>query len=318
MRILRIGFFFIAMGTSAFATLHVSLGYGLEYDSMLAARVDDTFRKQFLNEQQKALRGMSAGNNYSTQWGAQTDGSFGMYHFFHLPELRLVNEWGSTGWGSFLAIGGVLPQTTALYEGSYTLQEAKTCAGVDYANCPLAALALVDSSGRALYDAQLNTSWRSVRLTTGATWRRVLGALWGGEISFLAELGLSWQSFSATTQFVATRCSTGEALPCAQLSSVRVVQGESHAQSTFALGPHIGTTLRYEKKSEIWFAELSLSNVGLLVRQETTGYTSFVAGSTNAFSTTSQDAGVNRAETFFVLLPTVSIRAGLRFGEGTL
>ncbi|HMY11444.1 MAG TPA: hypothetical protein PKC74_07460, partial [Turneriella sp.] len=236
------------------------------------------------------------------------------YTLLSLPELRVTSDWqsGASTWGIFTSLSGIVPQTSMYYAGGYQVKESRTCAGVDYTNCPLAALNFVSASGTGVYDIEVRTATRFYSFSGGMTWGRSIGQAWGGELAFAAELGLNVQSFTAYSQFAAVRCSNGGSAPCAQVAQVRSVQGELNVQALFAVGPYLGAVLRYERPQNQWFAELGVSAIFQFTRLANSGYTNFVAGGTVAFSQTSQALGVNAVQDIFAVLPALSVRAGIR------
>lgn len=301
------------------AVTRVSLGYGMQFNSMLNSVMTPSLEKQILNTASQPIVGQSAGTNYRTNWSAAADDTVAPYALVNLPELRVSGDWQSGGntWGFFTAFGGMVPQTSAYYAGGYQITETKTCSGVDYANCPLAAVGFVSStSGTGTYDMEIRTALRMYSLTAGMNWSRKMFSGFSGDFTFVGELGLNVQSFNAHTQFAATRCSTGGTAPCAQVSQSRVVQGELNTQSLYAFGPYLGMTLRYEQPRAFWYAELGFSSLFLVTRVQNTGYTNFVGGNTAAFSQTSATLAVDAEQSIFAVLPAVQLRVGMKFGEG--
>jgi hypothetical protein len=296
------------------AVTRVSLGYGVQANTMLNTVLSENLNKQLFNSASVSLVGQSAGTDYQSQWSATLAEDVAPYTFANLPELRVTSDWqsGANTWGIFTSLSGIVPQTLVYYAGGYQLRESKTCASVDYANCPLAALNFVSSSGSGTYDIEVRTSTRFYSLSGGMTWGRTLGQAWGGEFAFATEFGLNLQSFTAYSQFAAVRCSNGGAIPCAQNAQVRSVQGEQNIQSLFAAGPYLGAVLRYDRPQNSWFAELGFSAIFLFTQLENTGYTNFTAGGTVAFSQTTQALGIDATQKFFAVLPALSIRAGIR------
>jgi hypothetical protein len=144
------------------------------------------------------------------------------------------------------------------------------------------------------------------------SWERQLGGVWGGQYSFLGEFGLNLQSLAAYSQFAAVRCSNGGAIPCAQNAQVRSVQGELNMQALFAPGVYLGTALRFEQPQHRWFADLALSTIFQFNPVSSSGYTNFVAGGTVAFTQTAQTLKVEQERSLFLVLPALSLRAGIR------
>jgi hypothetical protein len=144
------------------------------------------------------------------------------------------------------------------------------------------------------------------------TWGRTLGQAWGGEFAFATEFGLNLQSLAAYSQFAALRCSNGGSVPCAQNAQVRSVQGELNMQTLLAPGVYLGTALRFEQPQHGWFADLALSTIFQFNPVSSSGYTNFVAGGTVAFTQTAQTLKVEQERSLFLVLPALSLRAGIR------
>lgn len=297
------------------ATARLAVGYGVQMNAMLNHLVAENIGKQVRNSGSTTLFGQSAGTDYRSNWNATPTDVNMPYLLAQLPELRVSSDWqsGASTWGIFTALSGIVPQTIANYSGNYQLFENRTCTGIDYANCPLAALNFVTASGTGNYAMELRSSLRFYSFTAGLTWQRpLIPSIWGGTLSLVAESGLNLQSFSVYTQFVAARCSTGDLPPCAQIAQVRVVQGELNTQALWALGPYLGTTLRYERPQSRYFAEIGFSVVILFARTTNAGYTHFVAADTVAFSQSADNLGIRSAQIFFAALPSLSLRVGVR------
>lgn len=299
-----------------FAAARLSLGYGMQLNSILNSTLNTNLSKLVLNSDSKTLEGTSGTNAYSTVWssgnGSETTGA---YALVHLPELRLAADWPALReWqmGVYGSISGIVPQTSALYLGSYELKEGQQCMGVDYAKCPLAATNFVGSGGSGLYDAELRSHLRFMNINAGMTLGKKIAALWQGDLIFNAEFGLNVQTFSVNSQFIANRCSSGESPPCASTTQVRVVQSELKTAAAYALGPVLGASLRYERPQAFWFAEIGTSVTFLIARLENSGYTSFLAAGTQAFSQTIAGQGVEATQNIFAVLPSVTLRAGIR------
>src|SRR5690606_36457920 len=127
-----------------------------------------------------------------------------------------------------------------------------------------------------------------------------------------AELGINVQSFSARTQFVGSRCSTGGSVPCASTSQVRVLQGELNQQALYAFWPSVGFHVRYERVGSWWFADLAVSASVLFMHLENSGYTNFIAGETVAFSQTAQASGIDTVQDIVTVLPAITVRFGVK------
>lgn len=298
------------------ATARVSIGYGLQLNSFFNTTLNTNLEKMILNSEGKRLEGLSGTNAYSSAWstsnGTETTNA---YALAPLPEIRFSADWGAppaTQLGIYAAVSGMVPQTTAYFQGDYQLKEGATCSGVDYSKCPLAATNFVGAGGTATYSAELRSHLRLLNLTVGMTLGKKLAGMAGGGLTLSGELGLNIQSFALHTQFVATRCSNGASTPCASNSQVRVVQSELKTTAAYALGPVLGATLRYEKPQSLWFAELGASVTVLFSRLDNTGYTSFAAAGTVAFSQTQLAQGVEAAQNIIAVLPAVVLRAGVR------
>lgn len=294
----------------------ISIGYGLQLNSMLNATLKSNLQKLVLNQGAQPLVGQSVGTDYNSNWsGSASDGDIAPYALVSLPEVRVTSSWvaGNNTLGFFTALTGIVPQTSAYYLGGMQLKEtgaASPCSGVNYANCPLAAMGFVGSGGTAIYDTEVRTNLRAFNISGGFTFARKLRTIWSGDLVLQAEFGVNIQQFSATTQFAALRCTTGASAPCAQQSQSRVVQGELKTQSNYALGPQVGINARYERPQSWWFAEVGLSAVVLFSRIENAGYTNFVAGGTVAFTQTSSALGIDAVQNNIAILPAVLLRAG--------
>lgn len=296
------------------ATTRVSLGYGLQLNSFLNSALNANLKKMILNDGGKNLTGITGVNSYDTTWaGSEADVS--AYPLVHLPELRFSADWGTPQvlhWGIFASLSGMVPQTSAYYPGSYQLKENATCAGVDYAKCALAATNFVASSGTATYSAELRSHLRFTNIVVGVTLGKKIGSIWAGEVFFSGEAGVNVQTFAVNTQFVASRCSNGGSTPCAQNAQVRVVQSELNTSASYALGPVLGASFRYERPQAFWFVEAGATVVFLFSRWENSGYTDFIAAGTQAFSQTSVAQGVEETQNNFAVLPGVVLRLGVR------
>jgi hypothetical protein len=296
------------------AVTRVALGYGLQANSMLNHLLLENMNKQILNSGALSLLGQSAGTNYRSTWAAALADEAVPYILVSLPEIRMSSDWqwGANTWGVFTSLSGMVPQTTLYYAGGYQLNESRTCPGIDYANCPLAALNFVSASGIGVYDIEVRTATRFYSFSGGMSWTRPVGLAAGGKFSLATEFGLNLQSLTAYSQFAAVRCANGSSAPCAQASQVRVIQGEQNAQALLAVGPYLGAVLRYERPQSQWFAELGVSAIFQFSRLQTAGYTNFVAGGTIAFTQTSTALGIDAVQDFFAVLPALSVRAGVR------
>ncbi|MBN8220866.1 MAG: hypothetical protein J0L53_08065 [Spirochaetes bacterium] len=316
LRLFLIGSFLAAWALPLGAVARVSLGYGLQLNSFMNSTLNTNLQKMILNSDGKRLEGLSGSNAYSSAWstsnGSETTNA---YALAPLPELRFSADWGAPPamqLGVYAAVSGMVPQTTAYYEGAFQLQEGQTCSGVDYTKCPLAATNFVAAGGTATYNAELRSNLRLLNLTVGLTLAKKIAEIAGGGLVLSGEFGLNVQSFALHSQFVATRCSNSTATPCASNTQVRVVQSELKTTSAYAVGPVIGATLRYERPQSFWFAELGASVTVLFSRLENTGYTSFAAAGTVAFSQTQLAQGVEAAQNVIAVLPAVVLRAGVR------
>jgi hypothetical protein len=296
------------------AVTRVALGYGMQVNSMLNHLLSANMNKQVLNSGALSLVGQSAGTNYRSGWSGTLAEEVVPYMLLSLPEIRVTSDWqsGASTWGIFTSLSGMVPQTTLYYAGGYQLNESRTCAGIDYTNCPLAALSFVSSSGIGVYDIEVRTATRFYSFSGGMSWSRPVGLAAGGELTLATEFGLNVQSFTAYSQFAAVRCSNGGSVPCAQASQLRAVQGEQNVQALLAVGPYLGVVVRYERPQSQWFAELGVSAIFQFSRLQTAGYTNFVAGGTVAFTQTSTALGIDAVQDFFAVLPALSIRAGIR------
>lgn len=302
--------------TTLHARTGLSLGYGMQLNSMLNATLKGNLQKLVLNQSAQPIIGQSVGTDYSSNWsGSASDGEVAPYPLVSLPEVRLTSSWvaGNNNLGFFTALTGIVPQTSAYYLGGVQLKEtsaASPCSGVNYASCPLAAMGFVGSGGTAIYDTEVRTNLRSFNISGGFTFARKVANVWAGEVALQAEFGLSIQQFSATTQFAALRCTTGGSAPCAQNSQSRVVQGELKTQSNYAFGPQIGLNARYERPQSAWFIETGVNVVVLYSRIENAGYTNFVAAGTVAFTQTASALGIDASQNNIAVLPAVLLRAG--------
>lgn len=302
-----------------FARTGISLGYGLQLNSMLNTTLKGNLQKLVLNQGAQPFAGQSVGTDYSSNWsGSASDGDIAPYALVSLPEVRITSSWnaGNNSLGFFTALTGIVPQTSAYYLGGMQLKEtsaASPCSGVNYANCPLAAMGFVSSGGTAIYDTEVRTNLRSFNISGGFILARKVGNMWSGDIVLQAELGVNIQQFSATTQFSAKRCTTGASAPCSQQSQSRVVQGELKTQSHYAFGPQLGLNARYEQPQSAWFLELGLTAVVLFSRLESVGYTNFVAGGTVAFTQSASALGIDAVQNNIAILPAVLLRAGFYF-----
>lgn len=296
------------------ARMRISLGYGMQLNAMLNSTLGDNMKKQVLNSGAVPLVGQSAGTDYRSTWSATTDASITPYALVSLPELRISSDWvaGTATWGFFTALTGIVPQTSAYSTGAYQLKEATTCAGVQYATCPLAAVNFVGASGTATYDSEIRTNLRFYALTGGMTMSRPLGNRWQGDLTLVTEFGVNVQTFAARTEFAANRCTTGSSIPCAQIADVRTVQGELKSESVYAFGPTLGATLRYERPLERWYLEAGASAIFLFMRIQNTGYTNFVGGSSVAFTQSSATLGVEPVQNIFAVLPSITLRCGIK------
>lgn len=307
---------FVVLCAPLFARTGISLGYGMQLNSMLNSTLKSNLQKLVLNQGAQPLVGQSVGTDYSSNWsGSASDGDVVPYALVSLPEIRITSSWvaGNNILGFFTALTGIVPQTSAYYLGGTQLKEtsaASPCSGVNYANCPLAAMGFVGSGGTAIYDTEVRTNLRSFNISGGLTLAKKLGNKWSGEVLLQAEFGVNIQQFSATTQFAATRCTTGASAPCAQSSQSRVVQGELKTQSNYALGPQLGVNARYERPQSAWFFEAGLTVVVLFSRLENVGYTNFVAGGSVAFTQSASALGIDAVQNNIAVLPAVVLRAG--------
>lgn len=298
------------------ATTRLSLGYGTQLNALANSRFNANLHKTFFNQGAVPLTGYSGTQLYNSNWSlGGTDAN--AYPLVHLPELRVTTDFKGPGapaspWGLFVSLSGILPQTSAYYLGTGELKETNVCSGVDYTKCPLAALGMVTSSGTAFYDVEVRSSLRFFNLNTGMSYAFGLGGWAGGDLSLLAELGLAFQSFSLSSQFLASRCTTGSSIPCNNINQLRVVQGELKSTSLYAVGPVLGATLRYERPAAFWFAEVAANVTVLYMRLENTGYVNFLAGGTSALARSSAEMGVANAEDMTLILPAVLVRMGVR------
>jgi hypothetical protein len=296
------------------AGMRISLGYGMQLNSMLNKTQSSNLEKMILNQSGTSLTGITGTNAYSSTWSA-SGAETAAYPLVHLPEIRFAADWGmpqTLHLGFFALVSGFVPQTSAYYLGSYQLREGEVCSGIDYAKCPLAATNFVAASGSALYDAELRSHSRFMNLSLGVALGKKIATIAAGDLIVNGELGVSVQAFSTSSQFVASRCSGGGSTPCASTAQVRVVQSELKTAAAYALGPVFGVNLRYERPQASWFAELNASAVVLFSRLESSGYTSFVAAGTIGFSQTPVAQGVEAVQNVFAVLPSVTLRLGVR------
>lgn len=314
MRLFSVITLLLMLSSRLFSEARVSVGYGLQLSSMLNTMLDPAVAALVLNSNGRPLKGQSAGTDYQASWSGATDEMPALAALVSLPELRLSADWKRKTWspGVFASLTGMVPQTLYYYTGAYQLTEGRTCSGIDYANCPLAALNFVSSSGKGSYETEVRTNLRSFAGTIGFSLAKNFAALAGGDLSVLYELGISMQTFTATTQFTSVRCSNGAPPPCAQINQLRVGQGEMSTVTQYAYGPHLGITVRYERPKSWWFVEFGASATLLFGRLQHSGYTNFVASGTVAFTQTSTALGVDAVQDFFAVLPALSIRAGIR------
>lgn len=296
------------------AVTRLSLGYGMQLNAMLNSTLNENLQKQVLNSGAQPIVGQSAGTDYRSTWRGETGETLSAYPLMSLPDLRISSDFnaGQAKLGFFGALSGIVPQTSAYYAGSYQLTEATTCTGVQYATCPLAAVNFVSASGKGSYDSEIRTNLRFYAITVGMSYTKPLGAGLGGEFALAGELGLMTQVYSARTEFSINRCTTGGSVPCAQLADVRAVQGELKTESVYAFGPVIGTTLRYERADSRIYFELGASVILLFMRLQNTGYTNFVGGSSVAFTQNSATLGVAAEQDTFSILPSLTVRCGIR------
>jgi hypothetical protein len=307
--------FLVSMG-SLHARTRISLGYGAQFNALLNQRLDENLNRTFFNSGAAPLQGYSGNQLYDSNWGFSGI-STSAYALVQLPEVRIASDLKGASapespWGVFASLGGMVPQTTAYALGSAQLRETNTCSGVDYSKCPLAALGFVSSAGTALYDIEVRSQTRFFNLNAGVSYAKKLGMVAGGEISYITELGLTMQSFSVSSQFLASRCTNGTAIPCNQTLQLRIVQGELKSTSLYALGPVMGFNLRYERPASLWFVELAGTVVFLFTRLENSGYVNFLAGGTAALSQANAAAGVDAAQNNFAVLPAAVLRFGVR------
>lgn len=296
------------------AETRLSLGYGMQLNSMLNSTLNDNLQKQVLNSGASPIVGQSAGTDYRSTWKGETGETLSAYPLMSLPELRIAADLGAAKGrlGFYTALTGIVPQTSSYYAGSYQLSEAAVCSGVQYATCPLAAVNFVGASGKGTYDSEIRTNLRFYAITVGMTYTKSLGVRYGGDWSLAGEAGVMTQVFSARTEFSLSRCTSGGAIPCAQLADLRVVQGELKTESVYAFGPVLGTTLRYQRANSGVFFELGASVVFLFMRLQNTGYTNFVGGSSVAFTQSSQALGIAAEQDTFSVLPALTVRCGIR------
>jgi len=299
--------------TAAQATTRISLGYGMQLNSMLNAAIDANVQRLVLNSGNAPVVGQSAGTDYRSNWSASADGGVGPYPLLSLPEIRLASTivGKNSEYGVYTSLTGIVPMTAGYYLGNMQLKESRTCSGVDYGNCPLAAVNFVSSAGTAMYDTEVRTNLRSFNISGGFIYARKVGNRWGGDLVLQGEFGVNIQSIAATTQFSGLRCTTGAAAPCAQAAQSRALQGELKTQSDYALGPQIGLTLRFERPQAFWFAEIGATTTVLFSRFTNAGYTNFVAGGTVAFTQSSTTLGIDAVQQNFAVLPAIVFRLGV-------
>lgn len=296
------------------AETRLSLGYGMQLNSMLNSTLNENLQKQVLNSGAAPIVGQSAGTDYRSTWKGETGETLSAYPLMSLPELRISSDFnaGQAKLGFFGALSGIVPQTSSYYAGSYQLSEAAVCSGVQYATCPLAAVNFVSASGKGTYDSEIRTNLRFYAITVGMSYTKSLGAGFGGEFSLAGEIGLMTQIYSAHTEFSINRCANGGSVPCAQIADVRAVQGELKTESLYAFGPVMGVTLRYARPDTRVYFEIGASAVFLFMRVQNTGYTNFIGGSSVAFTQSSQTLGVQSEQDTFSILPSLTARCGIR------
>lgn len=296
------------------AQTRVSLGYGLQLNSMLNGTLNSNLQKQVLNVGGTPLVGQSAGTDYRSTWKGEAGDPVSAYALASVPELRLATDIGAAKnrLGFYTALTGILPQTSTYSAGSYELSEAAVCSGVQYATCPLAAVNFVGASGKGTYDSEIRTNLRFYALTVGVSQTAALGTRYGGQWSLAGELGMMAQVFSARSEFSLSRCTSGGAIPCAQIADLRAVQGELKTESVYAFGPVLGATLRYQRPNSTVFFELAGSAVFLFMRLQNTGYTNFIGGSSVAFTQSAQALGIAAEQDVFSVLPSLTVRCGIR------
>jgi len=300
------------------ARTYLSLGYGLQLHSLANKTLAANVNKMATNSGAVGMTGISGLAPYSTNWSLAPQPT--EFAFVGLPELRVNTDWSLTSAGRelgrvgfFASASGGLPQTIHYYSGSTTLKETNICTSTDYAKCPLAASGFV-TAGSGSYSGELRSSLRFFNLAVGFTFAKNLLPLGkGGDLVLGAELGLALQSFAVTTQWAFARCTTGAAIPCANLPESRVHQGEIRQQAVYALGPVIGASVRYERTNSFWFAELALQSTFLFSKIESNGYTNFVAAGTVAFTQSSTVQGVSDSESVLIILPAAVLRLGVYF-----
>lgn len=297
------------------ARTYISLGYGMQLNSMLNSTLKSNLQKLILNQSSAPLVGISGLAAYNSNWSASPADGASPYTFVGLPEVRVATDWDVAKLGGrigfFGSVSGFLPQTNSYYLGSLALTEAKGCPTVDYATCPLGATNFVSSSGTATYDAEVRSSLRFYNLVGGFTFTRKVASVASGDLVVGGELALNVQSLAVTTQFVGSRCTTGGSSPCNSISQSRVFQGELRTQAVYALGPVLGATVRYERPQSFWFAELGLSATLLFYKLENSGYSNFIAAGTVAFSQSSTAAGIDATQNIIAVLPAAIIRFGV-------
>jgi hypothetical protein len=213
---------------------------------------------------------------------------------------------------------GFLPRSPVLcrrhqayYAGSYQLSEAAECSGVQYATCPLAAVNFVGASGKGTYDSEIRTNLRFYAITVGMSYTKSLGARYGGELVACGRAGIMTQVFSARTEFSLSRCTTGGSIPCGQIADLRAVQGELKTESVYAFGPVLGDAALPAPNSG-FFLSSALRRFFCFMRLQNTGYTNFVGGSSVAFTQSSQVLGIAAEQDTFSILPSLTVRCGIR------
>ncbi|MCX7631770.1 MAG: hypothetical protein N2Z22_00400 [Turneriella sp.] len=291
--------------------LKLSLGYGIQANALLHRHLQQSALRQMANSAGKGLFGQGGTTQYSSLWQASFSDSPSFSPLVHVPELRLGSAWDSR-WQVFATLGGLLPQTVSEGGGNYQLAESAQYSGANYAQCPLAAIQFVAPTGSGHYQWEHSTALRFWNFNLGAQYLLTAQKWAGVEFGILAELGFGLHAISSYTQFVGVRCTDGTPPPCAQIGSVRVVQGEQRGQSAPALGPHAALLVRYERPQQRWFAEIGLSATFLFVRWHTEGYTHFVAATTIAFAQTAEELGIARAQSFWLVLPALQFRCGVK------
>ena len=92
----------------------------------------------------------------------------------------------------------------------------------------------------------------------------------------------------------------------------RVLSAYEVVASMVERAPVLGSTLRYQRPNSSVFLELSASAVFLFMRVQNTGYTNFIGGSSVAFTQTSGALGVAAEQDIFSILPSLTVRCGIR------